>query len=217
MPTSDTDGAIHTWFSLTYSSHLVLDPVRTQHLPNAWHLEMAAMLDQLARAFPDVSQDGGETLALAAQEWECGELGDAEMTAIDMETNADDLHDECKHQDAGEDEVWECERENLRWYDWRSTEYDRWGRVQVPTETEQQARAAGRIVVSRTLLQSMPADWQDRFVRLLEQGDRVDAEAPESYDIRFYTASGARTTDPVPHYSRGRTYIEPRLDAVAAG
>lgn len=200
---------IHTWFNLTYASHLVLDPVRTSHLPPQWHTEMAAMLDQLNRAFPDINRNGDTALALAAKEWECGDLGEEQMAAIDMITSVDTVHEGCDHQ-GDEDAKWGCEHDNLRWYDWRGDEYGRSECVAVPTETEQEARAAGRVVVSRTLLQSMPTDWQARFVRLLEQADAGDAPGPESYDIRFYTAGGVRTTDPVPHYNRGRTHIEPR-------
>jgi hypothetical protein len=204
---------IHTWFSLTYSSHLVLDETRTKHLPAQWHADMGAMLNQLERAFPDVNPNGVTYEVLAGEEWECGDLTDEQMAAMDIGTNEQDLHEDCGHED--EDETWECERENLRWYDWRGDEHDRHERVIVPTETAEQASRIERIVVSRTLLQSMPEDWQERFVALLELADDVDAESPECYAIRFYTAQGHRTTDPIPHYQRGRTHIEPRLEVLA--
>ena len=99
------------------------------------------------------------------------------------------------------------------WYDWRGDEHQRDERVMVPTESEEQARWWNRIVVSRTLLQSMPSGWQAEFIALADQA--TFGEIDRSYELRFYTTAGDRTTDPVPHYQRGRTYIEPRLEALA--
>lgn len=201
---------IHIWFSLSYSSHLVLDPVRTAGLPQIWQDEMAAMLDLLDHSFPDVNRHGDEVLAIAAVDSEYGELSAEQMRLLDVSSNEDSRHEDCDHQD--EDEVFDCDTE-LYFYDWRGDSRGHRERVQVPTETEAEARAAGRRVVSRTMLQSMPADWQTRFVELLEQADDVDVESPECYDIRFYTADGHRTTDPIPHYNRGRTRLVPTVVA----
>jgi hypothetical protein len=222
---------IHTWFGLSYSSHLVLDQAVTGRLPVTWQLKMAVMLDQLNLAFPDVDPRGHETLALAGQQWECGELDDVQMAAIGMATSEGLDHSACgcdpepdedheaddaarKRYVAWQDQRWDCERDRTYWYDWRGDEHQSWERVVVPTETEQQARAADRIVLSRTLLQSMPQQWQEQFVTLMEQVDDVD-DAPESYDIRFYTPDGLRITDPIPAYSRGRTRLVPNLAALA--
>ncbi len=201
---------IHTWFSLSYSSHLVLDPARTGHLPQGWQDDMNAMLDQLERSFPDVNRHGDEVLAVAAEESEYGELTTQQMRLLEISSNEDSRHEDCDHQD--EDEVFDCDTE-LHYYDWRGDEHDYYERVQVPVEDEAKARAAGRRVVSRTLLQSMPTGWQARFVALLEQADDLDVESPECYDIRFYTAAGVRTTDPIPHYNRGRTRLVPTVVA----
>jgi hypothetical protein len=201
---------IHTWFSLSYSSHLVIDPVRYERLPLRLQAELATMLDQLQRSFPDVNPRGDEMLAVAAYESEYGELSADEMYQADVSSNEDSRHDECDHQDEAEE--FDCDTEP-HYYDWRGDEHDHLERVQVPTETEGQARAAGRTVVSRTLLQSMPAGWQARFVALLETASDIDAADAESYDIRFYTVGGQRTTDPIPHYSRGRTRIVPAVIA----
>ena len=201
---------IHTWFSLSYSSHLVIDPVRYERLPLHLQAELATMLNQLQRSFPDVNPRGDEMLAVAAYESEYGDLSADEMHQAEVYSNEDERHDECDHQDEAEE--FDCDVE-LHFYDWRGDEHDHLERVQVPIETEQQARAAGRTVVSRTLLQSMPAGWQGRFVTLLEAASDVDAPDAESYDIRFYTADGHRTTDPIPHYNRGRTELVPAVIA----
>lgn len=201
---------IHGWFGLSYVDHLVLDPIRTNALPPTWHLEMAAMLDQLRRSFPDINPNGDEALALAGGESEYGELDPHQMQMLGVTSNERDRHEGCDHQD--ETEEAECDVEPY-WYDWRGDEHSYYERVVVPSETVPQARAAGRTVVSRTLLQSMPADWQARFVTLVDQMDDVNVESPEDYDIRFYTPDGIRTTDPVPHYNRGRTRLVPSVVA----
>jgi hypothetical protein len=119
---------------------------------------------------------------------------------------------------------------------------------------------ANYLVVPRSVLQSMPDDWQVRFVVCLEEMERVfghldwpsydvralarekehihpyiaceecagkgtvdghecqacegEGELPDPEGPRYETAEevGFRT-DPIPHYSRGRTRIEPRLAA----
>ncbi len=205
---------IHGWFGLSYNDHLVLDPVRTALLPAPWHLEMAAMLDRLTRSFPDINPDGVETVALAAEASEYGELSDNQLQQLGITAEDSCDHDSCNHDPDDEDD---CDDPDPTFYDWRGDSHAGWEEVRVPTETLQQARAADRIVVSRTLLQSMPVDWQTRFVQLLGQilgqAGSMDAPGPECYDIRFYAAAGYRTTDPVPHYRRGRTRLTPTVIA----
>lgn len=228
MPSSDTDGPIHLWFSLSYSSYLVLDSARLRKMPADWDAELTTLLGEFWRAFAHVST-ATETLALAGERWEYGDLTAEQMRLADVATNLAELHEDCacgpepEQADDEPDEQfvaryrawegarWDHEGEGQRWYDWRSDEYERWMRLVVPDETEQQASAAGRIVLSRSLLQSMPLDWQDRFVTLIGQVD----DGPAAYDIRFYDHTGRRMDDPVPDYSRGRTYIEPRLEPSA--
>ncbi|MGW1870954.1 hypothetical protein ACWCPS_36115 [Streptomyces mauvecolor] len=69
---------------------------------------------------------------------------------------------------------------------------------------------ANYLVLPRTLLQSMPGPWQTQFVALLEELTDAFAHVPqaEAYDVTPGTEAGI---DPVPHYNRGRTRIEPRL------
>jgi hypothetical protein len=106
-------------------------------------------------------------------------------------------------------------------------------------------------IAPRTLLQSMPPEWQDRFVRLMDElsdafrhipqadGYKVTAgtwqyiqdctdrqlklagvtESEEDPDVFFWDGEELTHTswvfipgaDPVPHYNRGRTHIEPRI------
>lgn len=135
---------------------------------------------------------------------------------------------------------------------------------------------ANYLVLPRTLLQSMPEQWQHQFVALLEQMDNAFQHVPqaEAYEVTAgtevtvsemghdlleelgisedwydapvpedlgpsdlaewraeheksnptYSRNGVEVepnerflvpeTDPVPHYNRGRTRVEPRLDGV---
>lgn len=116
---------------------------------------------------------------------------------------------------------------------------------------------ANYLVLPRTLLQSMPEEWQHEFVTLLEKfGEAFShVDQAEAYDVKtgvdrylnepseaelkaigwtvehteeetlYYSPTGDEVTsedadgyhiliptaDPVPHYNRGRTYIEPRI------
>lgn len=211
MITEDSE-PIHGWFNLSYSSHLVLDPARTRLLAADDQQLLEKMLDRLDRSFPDVNPRGDQVVALAGTAFECGGLSEDQMTLIGMVSEADDCWTgDCDHDSDDEDDL--CDGGEKYWYDWRGDQHSDWESVVVPDETEQQARDAGRRVVSRTLLQSMPADWQQRFVEILSKLDQIDVDVPESYDIRFYTAAGVRTTDPVPHYNRGRTQLVPTVVA----
>lgn len=113
------------------------------------------------------------------------------------------------------------------------------------------------LVLPRTLLQSMPDEWQTKFVGLLKEMDEAFAHVPQAevYDVTAGTehlvdemttsqlaAAGITVTgddelghgpdtqyskdgeeldgqsygfvpgtDPVPHYNRGRTRVEPKL------
>lgn len=114
---------------------------------------------------------------------------------------------------------------------------------------------ANYLVLPRTLLQSMPAEWQDQFVVLLDQLGTAFQHVPqaEAYDVipgiertvadmtkeelsrsgitkevmgngdaRYFDENWndqnpdetafIEVADPVPHYNRGRTRIEPNLD-----
>jgi hypothetical protein len=116
---------------------------------------------------------------------------------------------------------------------------------------------ANYLVLNRTLLQSMPGDWQERFVAMLQELDAAFAhvELAEAYEvvagrerevshltpaearklgISFAGGSGEAfyregeeipawsrvvvpEPDPVPHYNRGRSRVEPRLQSGTRG
>lgn len=113
---------------------------------------------------------------------------------------------------------------------------------------------ANYLVLPRTLLQSMPDEWQTKFVALLGEMDEAFQHVPQSEaydvtpgierivsdmtkeelsrsgitkevletgDVRFFDENWndqdpddrvfIEGADPVPHYNRGRTRVEPRL------
>lgn len=70
---------------------------------------------------------------------------------------------------------------------------------------------ANYLVVPRSVLQSMPEDWQHAFVCLLEQMERRYGHLDwPDYDVRCRDGGGRYRADPIPHYNRGRTRIEPQ-------
>lgn len=73
---------------------------------------------------------------------------------------------------------------------------------------------ANYLVLPRTLLQSMPEEWQHRFVdclRELENAFWQTAQA-DRYMVTARDSNGRFIKDPIPHYNRGRTYIAPDIE-----
>lgn len=71
---------------------------------------------------------------------------------------------------------------------------------------------ANYLVLPRTLMQSMPVEWQRRFCTALDELREAfhHVEQPYSYRVNAVDSQGRFTKDPVPHYNRGRARIEPR-------
>lgn len=71
---------------------------------------------------------------------------------------------------------------------------------------------ANYLVLHRTVLQSMPGEWQDRFVACLTELDhacrRANVPQPDGYRVQPVDHRGRFTKDPVPHYNRGRARID---------
>ena len=65
------------------------------------------------------------------------------------------------------------------------------------------------LVLQRTLLQSMPTEWQVRFVRCLEELDAAfgDQMPDVSYSVRT-RIDGKYAHDPLADYQRGRRTIQ---------
>lgn len=72
---------------------------------------------------------------------------------------------------------------------------------------------ANYLVLHRTLLQSMPEEWQHRFVAMVQDLERAYAhiDHPPGYTVHVRGEDGRFARDPIPHYNRGRTFIPPRL------
>lgn len=65
------------------------------------------------------------------------------------------------------------------------------------------------LTVPRSVLQSMPADWQEKFVKLLEEMDETIDWRPESgcYWVHLKDKDGHFVKDPLMDYDRGRRRI----------
>lgn len=71
---------------------------------------------------------------------------------------------------------------------------------------------ANYLVLQRSILQSMPEGWQTRFVQCLEELDEAtsDLDLPSMFAVQVRDEDGRFTSDPVPHYNRGRTKVDLR-------
>lgn len=70
---------------------------------------------------------------------------------------------------------------------------------------------ANYLVLPRSVLQSMPDEWQSSFVGLLEELSATygGLDWPD-YTVNARQPHGGRfMKDPIPHYNRGRTRIDP--------
>ncbi len=71
---------------------------------------------------------------------------------------------------------------------------------------------ASYLVLPRSMLQSMPNDWQEKFVVLLEKLQDAYSEHPEqpySYMVRAKDSNGKFMKDFFQDYDRGRRFISP--------
>ena len=66
------------------------------------------------------------------------------------------------------------------------------------------------LTIPRSVLQSMPDEWQDRFVRCLEELDAtIDWRPPEGrYWVQLKDRKGRYIHDPLMDYERGRRRVE---------
>lgn len=70
---------------------------------------------------------------------------------------------------------------------------------------------ANYLVLHRTLLQSMPDEWQLRFIDCVRelQDAFSHLDQANNYMVQARTLDGKFMKDPIPHYNRGRTFVEP--------
>lgn len=72
---------------------------------------------------------------------------------------------------------------------------------------------ASYLCVNRSLLQSMPPNWQHAFVKLMDElwAYFPDVREPR-YTVHARDDRGRFIRDPIPNYNRGRTLITPADD-----
>lgn len=68
---------------------------------------------------------------------------------------------------------------------------------------------ANYLTLPRSVLQSMPDEWQTKFVALLEEMEQVYGGLDWPDYIVTARSNGRFIKDPIPHYNRGRTRVEP--------
>lgn len=71
---------------------------------------------------------------------------------------------------------------------------------------------ANYLVVPRSLLQSMPDEWQTEFVGLLEEAREHFGEIEDNYTVQLRDRKGRFKQDPLADYERGRRFIWGRQD-----
>jgi hypothetical protein len=70
---------------------------------------------------------------------------------------------------------------------------------------------ASYLTLPRSVLQSMPDEWQKRFVAMLGDLDQAYGHLDwPAYRVSAVDDRGRFITDPIPRYNRGRTRIPPR-------
>lgn len=70
---------------------------------------------------------------------------------------------------------------------------------------------ANYLVIPRLVLQSMPDDWQEKFVELLDQIPETIDEVIEpagGYDVHARDEEGRFIEDPLSNYERGRRRLK---------
>lgn len=83
-----TNGPIHGWFELTYSSYQVLPRVLMQSMPLEWQERMVACLEEMRKSFAHIEQAPG--YKVEPVDWEYPEdLGDTQREALGI-TREDD-------------------------------------------------------------------------------------------------------------------------------
>lgn len=70
------------------------------------------------------------------------------------------------------------------------------------------------LTIPRSVLQSMPKEWQERFVKCLEELDETINWRPSEgrYWVRLKDSKGRFVEDPLMDYERGRRRITERKD-----
>lgn len=81
-----------------------------------------------------------------------------------------------------------------------------------PVHTWFELTYSSYLVLHRTVLQSMPLDWQRRFVHCLRELDDVvinaGVDTAPGYTVHARTHDGKFAAEPIPPYNRGRTQLD---------
>lgn len=211
---------IHTYFGLSYGTHHVLDAKTMAAMPQSWHARFQEVCEIYRRAVATLPQMPDRYLAVAATVCEYGDLSAEDLHRLKITPSSDVVVPDDEHRDDESDaeferreRAWQQRRDDQVFYDDHGDEHQSNERLYVPDPDDDLLDVAPfRLVWPRTILQSMPTDWQAAFVRLMKQADEVacDLDLPRAYQVRAQRrAPGGWVdiTDPVEHYDRGRARL----------
>lgn len=195
---------IHTMFGLSHSNYLVIEDVAYQAMPADWHTAFRSALQEYNKAKRSLSMPG-RYWALAAQAKTYDALTEAELRRLKVSDLVDEEVDARLNQDGSL---------RLCYCDPDGRQREGWEEVLVPDPDDDLVDAAPfRMVFPRTILQSMPAGWQHRFVRLMHELNEAgrSMDLPTAYRVQAQDRVNGEwvdVLDPVPHYDRGRARVE---------
>jgi hypothetical protein len=89
-------------------------------------------------------------------------------------------------------------------------EFNPWEEIKEPIHEWFELSYANYLTIPRTALQSMPVNWQERFVKCLEELDEKLDWRPETgrYFVTLRDDQGRYQHDPLCDYQRGRRKME---------
>jgi hypothetical protein len=117
---------------------------------------------------------------------------------------AEDCCSVCFPEDQGQVPAWRLEVSE-------QDDTGRWHLNAVDVHTYFSLTYSNYLVLHRSILQSMPMDWQPRFTEVMREVDAAVESAglnmPASCTVRWRDDKGKFVSDPIPHYNRGRTDV----------
>ena len=131
-----TDGPIHEYFELSYSSHLVISRTLLQSMPTKWQEHFTTLLRELDSAYAHL--DHPEYQVTACTWKEAWELSEAEKKATKVTSSLDGLRIARSPENPTEEEfnahekAWQEAYDSEVFHDADGNEVDKYQRVAVP-------------------------------------------------------------------------------------
>ena len=177
----DTDGPVHAWFGLTYSSYQVLPRVLMQSMPVAWQRQMVVLLEEMRDAFSHLDQAECYDVQPAI-EVEASSLTESQLksTGVTADWEGDEEDGEFVYRDANGDDLESWSRVLVHVAE-PLPPYNR-GRTKIPTREQSPARD--------------------------EAGDTQDDDAPTCRDCDTWPCGRHATDEDKAEYARATGSVE---------